>query len=81
MYSNNFFGSNDCIFYSGLYDLFLVHPCDKKDNGGCEHTCTKKGMEFACECNEDFKLNKDLKTCSKGICRLTNIANCYLMHN
>ena len=43
-----------------------MHPCDKSDNGGCDHTCKKEGDKAVCECNQDYKLNKDNKNCDKG---------------
>ena len=44
----------------------LVHPCDKTPKGGCDHICTRIDEEFICECNENYKLNKDGKTCDIG---------------
>ena len=41
-----------------------MHPCDEK-NGGCEHTCLRKGAKAVCSCNKDFELNADAKTCKK----------------
>ena len=43
-----------------------MHPCDKPDKGGCQHTCKKSGVEAVCECNTGFKLKTDKKTCDKG---------------
>ena len=48
-------------------DFHLVHPCDKKDNAGCQHECKKgEGKEFTCVCHEGFKLEEDGKTCEKS---------------
>ena len=47
--------------------LYLVHPCDKADKGGCEETCEKKGEEeFICSCPVGYKLNDDGKKCDKS---------------
>ena len=40
-----------------------IHPCDKKDKGGCEQTCTKYGDNAKCECDSGKVLNQDGKTC------------------
>ena len=53
--------SQDSILQS--CNLYLAHPCDRKDNAGCQHTCNKNGAGFACSCNKGFKLKKDAKTC------------------
>ena len=46
---------------------YLVHPCDKADNAGCEQTCEKKGEEdFICTCPTGFKLNADGKKCDES---------------
>ena len=45
---------------------FLVHPCDKQDNGGCEQECEKDGGNAKCACQEGFKLNEDGQTCEKS---------------
>ena len=49
-----------------VYSSISVHPCDKKENGGCQHTCVKKGEEAVCKCDENHKLNEDGKTCEVG---------------
>ena len=46
--------------------LFSVHPCDKEDNGGCQHQCEKKGEEAVCKCDKNHKLAADGKTCEIG---------------
>ena len=49
-----------------------IHPCDKKDNGGCSHKCLKIEAEeeeeeetegYKCECPTGFNLDEDMKTC------------------
>ena len=45
---------------------FVVHPCEKEDNGGCQHKCNKQGSEASCSCNEGYQLNADTKTCDKS---------------
>ena len=47
--------------------IFLVHPCDKAEKGGCEQTCEKKGEEeYICTCPVGYKLNDDGKKCDKS---------------
>ena len=46
--------------------LFLVHPCEKKGNGGCEHMCNKDGDKVRCTCKEGFVLEEDGKSCETG---------------
>ena len=40
-----------------------VHPCDRKDNGGCTDICMKDGEKVKCECEKGFKLLPDKATC------------------
>jgi len=44
----------------------LVHPCDKSDNGGCNHICNKRKEWKECSCEPGFALSKDKMTCKKG---------------
>ena len=44
---------------------FLVHPCDRKEKA-CSQICNKKGDEYHCSCEEDFKLDSDNKTCTES---------------
>ena len=46
--------------------IFLVHPCDRSDNGGCQQKCNKDGDEFTCSCDKGFKLADDKAACSKS---------------
>ena len=48
----------------------LVHPCDRKDNGGCSHKCVTTEAEeeeevvgYKCVCPKGFVLEEDMKTC------------------
>ena len=43
-----------------------IHPCDKPDKFGCEHTCNKKGDEASCSCDEGYVLAADKKSCDKS---------------
>ena len=47
--------------------LLSVHPCDKKTKGGCAHKCNKKGDGVFCSCNKGYILEKDNKSCKKGM--------------
>ena len=44
---------------------FSVHPCEKEDNGGCQHVCEKDGDDAKCSCHDGFKLAADGKSCEK----------------
>ena len=57
---------------------FLVHPCDKDSNGGCNQKCIKDGGNYTCGCNENFKLTDDGKTCKLGM--LSKIYYCLLLY-
>ena len=46
--------------------LFLVHPCDKPNRGGCEQICKKKGDGAVCQCKAGFILSEDGKQCDPG---------------
>ena len=46
--------------------IFLVHPCDQGENGGCQHLCTKKGVDARCFCKKGFTLEEDGTSCEKG---------------
>ena len=46
--------------------VFLVHPCDKDNNGNCEQICTKKGDWAKCDCNNGFKLAPNETSCIKS---------------
>ena len=45
---------------------YLVHPCDKASNGGCNQICNKRKEKFECGCEDGFVLAKDGKACNKG---------------
>lgn len=53
-----------------ILTLLVVHPCDKKNIGGCEHICNKKGSDVACTCKAGFKLADDKKSCIQSKCCL-----------
>jgi hypothetical protein len=41
-----------------------VHPCDRKEKGGCQQACVKDGNKFECKCKHpEFKLAEDGKNC------------------
>ena len=48
-----------------LFFLFLVHPCDRKNKGGCDQICTKNGDKYTCSCKSGFRLTSDW-SCKKG---------------
>ena len=49
--------------------LVLVHPCERKNKGGCSHICNVgNGGGVRCSCPNGFELDEDLKTCEKGNC-------------
>ena len=52
--------------YSSMHIFVSVHPCDKADKGGCEHTCNKKGDEAECSCDDGYLLAQDGKSCEKS---------------
>ena len=43
------------------------HPCEKEDNGGCQHKCNTNGTSFSCSCRKGFNLDEDGKACEKGM--------------
>ena len=46
--------------------MHSVHPCDRKNNGGCQQTCLKTtGLNYKCACRKNFELEEDGKTCEK----------------
>ena len=45
---------------------FLVHPCDKANNGGCSQICNKRMEKHECSCEAGFVLKEDKMTCKKG---------------
>ena len=46
--------------------LFLVHPCDEANNGGCSQICNKRNETHECSCESGFILEEDKATCQKG---------------
>ena len=50
---------------SYIRTFFSVHPCEKKEKGGCEEKCVKGvGLKFTCACpQEGFELDTDGKSC------------------
>ena len=49
-----------------VFSPYLVHPCDKSSNGGCNQICKKMKNEYACACQDGFVIGSDGKTCIKG---------------
>lgn len=48
------------------YPVFIVHPCDRPDKGGCSDKCEKKGENKVCACTKKGEvLQKDGKKCKK----------------
>ena len=46
---------------------YLVHPCDRKDKGGCSQICVKDGLKSKCQCKRpEFKLAANEKDCNSG---------------
>ena len=45
--------------------FYLVHPCDRKDNGGCNQVCDKEGDNKTCSCDEGFELLPDGVNCKE----------------
>ena len=48
--------------------MFLAHPCDRRDKGGCSHKCLKTEEEeesasYKCLCPKGFLMEEDMKTC------------------
>lgn len=50
-----------------LINYFTVHPCDTTRNGGCSQICKKVKDKYACACEDGFVIQKDGKTCVKGL--------------
>ncbi len=46
--------------------IFLVHPCDKVNKGGCSQICNKRKDLHVCSCKAGFVLAKDKTTCNIG---------------
>ena len=57
-----------------------IHPCDKKNKGGCSQICNKvaiseeaeeeeeeKGKPYNCSCKSGFELAEDGISCTQGI--------------
>ena len=44
---------------------FAVHPCDRRNKGGCNGTCEKTEGEnqFVCKCSDEYELAEDGKSC------------------
>ena len=61
------------MIYSSLL-LLLVHPCDKKNKGGCEQICNKKGDGVICSCENGYKLFDDKKSCVKSMLCFSSIS-------
>ena len=53
--------------------LYLVHPCDKGSNGGCNQVCNKVGDDFTCSCNEGYTLSVDKESCVAGRIQLSRV--------
>ena len=49
-----------------IFNLYLVHPCDEANNGGCSQICSKRKEKHVCSCEPGFALEKDKTTCKKG---------------
>lgn len=41
-----------------------VHPCERKNNGGCSTVCNKVGPKAECSCYKGFELLPDKMTCA-----------------
>ena len=58
----------NCKSIPKLRSLLIVHPCDKKDQAGCEHQCNKKGDEAVCSCDDGYLLAEDGQSCKESKC-------------
>ena len=41
----------------------MIHPCDRKANGGCNQICKKNGKDAVCLCRNGFVMSADNETC------------------
>ena len=57
-------------------NYFTVHPCDTTLNGGCSQICKKAKDKYACACEDGFLIQKDGKTCVKGLIWYCFFAKC-----
>lgn len=49
-----------------IFTIYLVHPCDEENNGGCSQICNKRNEKHECSCEVGFILKKDKRACKKG---------------
>ena len=49
-----------------MFFSFLVHPCDRRNNGGCRQKCNKKGKGHSCSCYNGFVLAGNKRNCIRG---------------
>ena len=49
-----------------IHFQYLVHPCDKANNGGCSQICNKRNEKHECSCENGFVLEEDKTNCRKG---------------
>ena len=83
MYSVETLPSFPFHFLNPVPDFLAVHPCDQGKNGGCEQTCTKKGIDALCSCKKGFVLEEDGQSCEKGKLKRRMFMVCftvYLLH-
>ena len=69
-----------CTFSNISNFLYLVHPCDKANNGGCSQICNKRNEKHECSCEPGFVLENNT-TCKKGQLRcVKHILRSFLSH-
>ena len=44
----------------------FIHPCDRRNKGGCQHICKKDAKKAVCSCREGFLLEEDGLSCEPG---------------
>ena len=66
------------LTWLACFRLISEHPCEMKDNGGCQQICVRNSTGSVCSCNTGYELNEDGKTCTKGEQYfIKSIAVCY----
>ena len=59
--------------------LISVHPCDRRNKGGCSQICNRKDDRlYTCSCKPGFEIAKNKMTCNKGRMGIYIVCNIFM---